>query len=575
MTLSGVADMFGVGSILPFLTLATDPNGDELNLVYGLINDLVAAQSRQELTIYVGILTFTTFVFAMVVKSFAIYTQIKFIWRLEFSISRRLLSNYLYRDFSELRLINSSDASKNILTEVRAIINGVISPLLIILSQSINITLLVLLLLYISSQATIFVIIVYAILYSSIYYLTSNYLKVLGEERVVKNTERFKQIAEAFGSVREVKLGKQERSFLRHFSLAARVFADNQSKSQLIGILPRYFFETTTFGLVLLLVIWVLMDGRSVQEVVPLLGLFALAGYRMLPAAQQIYNSLTQIRFNFPAMLEIRNSLISENLLKKEHSTSSRKVFKLKSINIKNLKFRHFTQKDFELSEISLNISRGSWVALVGPTGSGKTTFVDLISGLLLPTDGEVYYNNIKTSSNLFKDIQSSIGYVPQDSFLFDDTVKNNIFPKDSCDDIENGDFEKALYASCAIDFIENLPRASESYVGERGSLLSGGQKQRIAIARSLIKKPSILILDEATSALDISTEKKVLDRIRSIYPNTTVIMIAHRIQAIKSCDKIYLIENGIIAGSGEYKYLIKNSAQFRELVQNDEKLDQ
>ena len=173
MTLSGVADMFGVGSILPFLTLATDPNGDELNLVYGLINDLVAAQSRQELTIYVGILTFTTFVFAMVVKSFAIYTQIKFIWRLEFSISRRLLSNYLYRDFSELRLINSSDASKNILTEVRAIINGVISPLLIILSQSINITLLVLLLLYISSQATIFVIIVYAILYSSIYYLTS------------------------------------------------------------------------------------------------------------------------------------------------------------------------------------------------------------------------------------------------------------------------------------------------------------------------------------------------------------------------------------------------------------------
>ena len=129
-------------------------------------------------------------------------------------------------------------------------------------------------------------------------------------------------------------------------------------------------------------------------------------------------------------MLEIRNSLISENLLKKEHSTSSRKVFKLKSINIKNLKFRHFTQKDFELSEISLNIPRNSWVALAGPTGSGKTTFVDLISGLLLPTHGEVYYNNIKTSSNLFKDIQSSIGYVPQDSFLFDDTVKNNIFPK-------------------------------------------------------------------------------------------------------------------------------------------------
>lgn len=564
LTFSGIFDMLGIASIMPFLALVGSSEKLETYYIFKYLADVFSITEKSDLLIIVGLITFFVFSTALIIKCTTLYLQIKFTWSLEYSISRRLLSSYLHRSFDKLSAINSTDISKDILSEVRVIISGVISPILIIMSQGVGALLIICMLFYVNYLVTGAMVLVFLLMYVCIFKLSSNHLEVLGRQRLLANEKRFKVMSEAFGSLREVKIGAQENSFLNKFSVPAKIFADNQATSQLIGNLPRFAFEAFGFGFLLLILIFALSRGSDISTLLPLVGLFALSGYRLLPAAQQIYNSFSQITFHSPALVNIGDSLHQHSVV--QLRSGNQELLK-DSIELNKVSFKHENSKLKAINGATLKIKAGTKNALVGPTGGGKTTLADLISGLLFPTSGAVKFDGLGTDDPQFGDYQSSISYVPQDSYLFDDTIRANmLFAVESqipTDDL----FERAAAAACVSDFVLKLPNEFETLVGERGSNLSGGQRQRVAISRALCRNPKILILDEATSALDSVTERDVLDGISKNFGEVTIVMIAHRLQSIKNCDVIHYVEQGRVVASGSYQTLLSQCKKFRELV--------
>ena len=390
------------------------------------------------------------------------------------------------------------------------------------------------------------------------------YLLLLTFASYLKSNElRFKSVSEAFGASKEVKIGGLEKKYIQKFSDPAQIYAKTQASSQAINLIPRFFLEAMAFGGILLIILYMMAQSGNFNNSLPIISLYVFAGYRLMPAVQQIYVSFARLTFISPSLDKLYNDIKNLSIpnIDKDQGTLLIK----NDVILKNIFYNYPNSSRTVLKNISLKISAKSSVGLVGTTGSGKTTTVDIILGLLEAQKGTLEVDGKIIDKQNCRSWQRSIGYVPQHIYLSDDTVAANIAFGVEPIDISLDAVEKASKIANLHEFVVNeLDNKYQTTIGERGIRLSGGQRQRIGIARALYHNPQVLILDEATSALDNKTEKAVMDAVNNLSKDITIILIAHRLSTVKKCDKIILLENGEIKNQGKFEELIKVNENFR-----------
>ena len=567
--LMALLDLMGVASILPFMTVLTNPQIVETNALYNTAFQtagMFGIKTNQEFIFALGFLVFVLLIISLAFKTLTIYVQLRFALMREYSIGKRLIEGYLQQPYSWFLNRHSADLSKTILSEVSIVIAQGVKPMMNLMSQTVVIFFLIILLIFVDPKITFIVGFTIAGAYGLIYLLTHGFLKRIGEKRLKVNQERYTVVSEAFGAAKEVKVSGLEQFYVQQFSGPAQTFARVEGTAQVITHLPRFALEAIIFGGMMLLVLYLMRQSGVFVDILPKITFFAFAGYRLMPAVQQVYRAGVQLRFIEPGLDALNNDLksLQSTIL---HKDKSKDVFPLnKDITLNHIHYKYPNASRTALNDIKLRIPVRSTVGLVGTTGSGKTTMVDIILGLLEAHKGTLKVDGQVINKNNHRAWQRSIGYVPQQIFLSDDTVAANIAFGTNPKYISQEAVERAAKIANLHEFVTNeLPQQYQTNVGERGVRLSGGQRQRIGIARALHHNPKVLILDEATSALDNLTEQAVMDAVNNLGKKITIIMIAHRLSTVKNCDIIFLLEKGKLKAEGTFEKLIQVSDQFRK----------
>lgn len=564
LLISALLDVLGIASIVPLIALLSNPDLIENNILINNVYLFFNFNDPQIFLFYVGLFFFAFFVISMIVKTIVIYFQVRFNQMCEYSVGKRLLQNYLYQPYIWFLDHHSSDLAKNIISTVNLVINRGLLSILEIISQSMVIFFIITLLFIVDPKLMLTVSLTLGIIYGITYKSFSSILNHKGTERVKKDQERFTSLSNSFGSIKETKLGGLENFYVKSFSVAAKKFAQNQSSAQIISQLPRHLFEALAFGGLLLIILYLMRKSINFTSILPILSLYVFAGYRLMPALQQLYNSFTSLRFANAAI----DSVYKDLSLKPDVNKANEKLDFKEVISLENITFNYPKSSKTNLSKISLKISAKSTVGFIGATGSGKTTLADIILGLLEPQEGTLKVDNTIINKNNLASWQGIIGYVPQQIFLTDSSISSNIaFGVDS-KLVKSDAVEHAAKIANLHNFVTNeLTEKYDTIIGERGIRLSGGQRQRIGIARALYHNPSLLILDEATNALDSLTEQAVMDAVYNLNNKITIILIAHRLNTIKNCDQIFLIDQGKIIANGNYDELTNNNKDFNKFI--------
>jgi ATP-binding cassette, subfamily B, bacterial PglK len=564
-------DMIGVASILPFMTVLTNTSLIETNFILNTMfkaSSIFGVQNNQQFIFILGFILFFILIISQLFKAFTTYLQFKFILMLEHSVSKRLVEGYLYQPYSWFLNRNSADLGKTILSEVSNVVgNGVGKLMEIITKGAVSIAILILLII-VDLKLTLIVGFTLSVVYFIIYYGFKDYLNEIGEKSLKNNQHRFKAISEAFGAAKEIKVGALEQTYIKSFSNSSEYFTRFNAFSLIISSLPRFFLEIIAFGGAILLILYIIAKSNSFIDSLPVISLYVFAGYRLMPAAQGIFASFSQLTFVSPSLNKLYDD-IKKIKISKENQDQTVIPFN-KTINLKNIHFSYPDISRTTLKDVTLNIPVKSTVGFVGATGSGKTTTVDIILGLLNPQKGTLEVDGKVITELNSRSWQRNIGYVPQYIYLSDDTIAANIAFGVATKDIDHEAVEKASKIACLHQFVLNeLPKKYQTLIGERGVRLSGGQRQRIGIARALYHNPQVIILDEATSALDNATEKKVMDAINNFEKKITIIIIAHRLNTVKNCNIIYLFDKGEVKSKGTYDELINVNQSFRMNADN------
>ena len=569
MILMALLDLIGIASVLPFMTVLTNPEIIETNNLYNLaynLSGIFGIDSNQEFIFALGILVFILLIVSLAFKTLTIYVQLRFALMREYSIGKRLIEGYLHQSYSWFLNRHSADLSKTILSEVSIVIAQGVKPMMNLMSQSVVIIFLILLLIFVDPKITLIVGLTISGAYGAIYLFTHSFLKKIGKERLKANEERFKVVSEAFGASKEVKIGGLEQIYVNRFSVPAKTFARVEGNAQVISQLPRFALEAIIFGGMMLIVLYLMRQSVIFIDILPKITFFAFAGYRLMPALQQVYRAGVQLRFIEPALDTLKNDLESLNSITTNREEIRDFITLNKEIKLNHINYNYPNASRTALDDINLKIPVLSTVGLVGTTGSGKTTTVDIILGLLEPHKGTLEVDGQVIGKKNRRAWQNTIGYVPQQIFLADDTITANIAFGVDAKKINKKEVESAAKIANLHEFVINeLPQKYETNVGERGVRLSGGQRQRIGIARALYNNPKVLILDEATSALDNLTEQAVMEAVNNIGKKITIIIIAHRLSTVKKCDIIFLLEKGKLRAQGTFEKLIQASDRFRE----------
>lgn len=565
-------DVIGVASIMPFIAVLTNPNLIETNAILNMIfeySSTFGIENSKQFLFFLGILVFILLFVSLAFKTFTIYLQLRFIQNREYTIGKRLVEGYLHQPYSWFLNRNSADLDKSILSEVATTVSGGISPMMEFIAKGLTSIALLIFLVFIDPKLAIIISFTLGASYLIIYKFTRGFLNQIGRERLKANNLRFLSLSEAFGAIKEVKVNGLEKNYIKKFSEPARIYARHMASSMILTQIPRFLLEAIAFGGMLLVILYLMGETGTFTNALPIIALYSFAGYRLMPAIQQMYSSAGQLRFVGPAvdaLYEDLKNLQSINL------NEDQDILQLnKSISLNKIYFNYPNTSRTALKNISLNIPAGSKIGLVGATGSGKTTIVDIILGLLETQRGTLEVDGKIIKKENSRTWQKSIGYVPQNIYLSDDSIAANIAFGTDLNDLKTERVERSAKIANLHEFVINeLPNKYQTTVGERGVRLSGGQRQRIGIARALYHNPKLLILDEATSALDNLTEKIVMEKVNNFSKDMTTILIAHRLSTVKDCDIIFLIEEGQIIGQGTFEELMKVNNRFRETVENN-----
>lgn len=567
----------GVASVMPFLAVLGNP---QMLITNPILSSLFkyaqgfGITTPDDFLIILGLGAFALIIISAVYRIATHYIMNRYIEMKRHSIGSRLLENYLRQPYSFFLDRHSGDMSKAILSEVDQLIGSVFRPAYSMLASSLVLLAITTLLIMVNFWLTLLAVSLLGGLYALVFLSLKHKLKGMGETLVESNKERFLAAAEAFGGIKDIKILGREKSYLSRFSQPSEQFASTHANNHTLNQVPNFLIEAIIFGAMLLLTIILMVSSGGLSssllgKILPTIGLYAFAAYRMKPAVHHIYEGLASLRYGQAVVnnlyFDLKPAVTPEPLPKNEFES-----FKAKNtIALKQLSYTYPKASKPSLIDLNLNIPVNSSIGLVGSTGAGKTTLVDLILGLLRPTYGAITVDGIPIKDNEIRAWQQSLGYVPQDIFLTDSSVAENIAMGISLDKIDHEQVIQCASMAQVHEFImKDMPDQYNTVVGERGVRLSGGQRQRIGIARALYHNPEVLVFDEATSALDSVTERAVMDAIDDIAQQKTIILIAHRLSTVRNCDQIVLLDQGRVKSKGVYVELIENNEQFRKMAE-------
>ena len=567
-------EVVSVGSIVPFLQVAADPASVHENAYLSWAYETVGFADTNAFLIALGLGALAALVLSNAFIVFTTWALYRYVWGRNHSLSRRLLRSYLYRPYEYFLTRNSAELGKNILEEVKEVTGAMLMPVLRGGAKAIVALFIIGFLFFVDPVVAGMVTGILGLAYAGVYYAVRDRLDRTGAERVEANTKRYQFVSEAFGGIKEVKLRGKEETFLEQYDDPSKHYARVQAHYRVIKRAPRYILEAVAFGGVILIAVYLIAVQDNIRQVIPMLGLYAFAGYRLMPALQQAFKGLASARFNVAALEKIHDDLQQRAEAAPQVSangtpdTTEAPLTLADRLALEGVSFTYPGAKEPAIKDLSLEIPAHTTVGFVGKTGSGKTTTVDLILGLLCPQQGMISVDGTPLRNDTIRRWQQDIGYVPQQIYLADDTVARNIAFGVPEENIDMGAVRNAAGRAHIYDFITGeLPDQWQTIVGERGVKLSGGQRQRIGIARTLYHRPSVLVFDEATSALDQATEASVMEAIYALEGYHTTLVIAHRLSTVKRADNIVMLERGRKVGEGTYDELTQQHSKFRSMA--------
>ena len=544
MLIQGVLETVSVSLIIPIMSIVMSPAKALNNSILKAVYDWLHLNSTNEFLIVMLLMTILCYVIKNIFLLFVYRFQYRYVYNNQLKVSKKIMENYLFRPYEYY--LNASTA------DINRVLNGDVGStfsLLIILfqfvSEAIVAVFLVVLLTSIDAWITIILggILLLALFLNKI--ILKKRLNILGEKAIQYSAKSSRSLWQPINGIKEVKIAKKEEYFIHVYERNAIKAHDTTIKSNIMTQVPRLLIEVIMIGGMLGLIIVFLLAGRSINSMIQQLSAFALAAVRLMPSANRMNTYLNQIAFYEPS-LDIVIRELNDCTSHKYQDEMKGEITFSKDILLENISF-HYPQSDvYILQNVDLKIPIGHSVGFVGHSGSGKSTAVDIILGLLKPQTGKVLVDGIDIE-RAYNTWLSKVGYIPQMIYMLDDTIRKNVAFGEEDDVIEEEKIWMALKDAQLLEFVKDLPEGLETRIGERGVRLSGGQRQRIGIARALYNQPDILIFDEATSALDNETEAAVMESIDFLKGKKTMIIIAHRLETIRNCDIVYRVEKGKI----------------------------
>lgn len=571
VVLMAFAELGSVLSIGPFMALVGDMSQLQSDGIVGDIYRMSGLEDPRTFLFWTGIVVLVALTIAALISMFTIWRLSMYGARVGAELSSRLYSHYMHQPWLFHASGSSSQLTNQIAQECGRITNGIINPLMQMNARIVMAALMAVAIFIFNPAVAITGLVIFAVAYMAMYRIVRQRLIRNGGTITSAQRMRFKLMGEGFGGIKDALLLGRQQVFTDRFDQASIRFADAQGKNQVMSQVPRFVMELVAFGSVIFLILYLLAahDG-NLGTILPLLSVYALAGFKLLPAFQQIYSSISGIRGNLTAFEGLRDDLrasATATLQLAPNENSGEHLTPRESIELKNVQFTYPGKAEPALRDLTINIGVNQVIGLVGASGSGKSTAIDILLGLIRPENGELLIDGKPITKQQLRAWQNSLGFVPQSIFLADSSIRENIgfgLPPELVDEEK---VQRAATMAHLDELLAELPDGLSTRVGERGVQLSGGQRQRIGIARALYHDADVLILDEATSALDGITEKLIMDAIHDFSGKKTIIMIAHRLATVKKCDSIYLLANGQVTDQGAYSELCQRNDVFKRMA--------
>lgn len=568
---AAIFEAIGIGIVMPFVSLLAHPDVVDKYRSLAWFKRTTGVSTQLGLVTVFGLALVSVFVIKNLYLLLVQYVQASYIYGRQIRLENQLFETYLRRPWIFHLQHNSSQLIHAVSVEVSQVFTHVVTSVFVIAVEALSLFVMAILLVVIEPVAVPAVGLILGITSITFYRLIHKRATRVGERQRKMQADMLQAVQQGLGGVKESRLLGSEDYFVREYTRRSNPFARSLVLHRMLGLAPRYVLETT--GILALVLITVAMYARGADEkqILPVLGALAVAAVRILPSTSHIIGSISLIRFVKPSVDALWKALApwpGDGKL----GTKGRSIEPLPFKTELRLKDVHYTYPSAarpSLSKVNLTIKCGESIAFVGGSGAGKTTIVDVLIGLLTPEKGSIEVDGepLREGATIER-WQRAIGYIPQVVFLSDDTIRRNIaFGIDDAD-VDEERLKKAVAAARLDDLVSTLPEGLETFVGERGVRLSGGQRQRIGIARALYLDPKVLVLDEATSSLDGVTEREIVDAIERLRTTRTMIIVAHRLSTVRSCDRLVLMSQGEIVDIGSWDELAQRSPDFQRLVE-------
>lgn len=577
VVLMAFMELIGIASIGPFMALVADTSLLENNATLNKLYLLSGLSNPSDFLFATGVGVLAMLAIASFVSIFTTWRLSIFSMQAGTEIADRLYEHYLQQRWLFHSTGSSAQLTKQITTESARVTNSLIVPAMQLNSRLVLAIIISIAVISYNPLIALVGLLMFGTGYVLIYQLIKKRLIANGANISSTSTQRFRLMNEGFGGIKDILILGRNKHFIQQFHQEGKILARAQGTTAAFSQVPRYFMELLAFGAMISLVLVLLkLENGELSKVLPVLAVYALAGFKLLPALQQIYGSITTIKGGIAAFESIKPDLVASQTTTSKPSKSSKPstanaldINQAKTLKLNEITFTYPNKHQPALDNITMQIPINATIGLVGESGSGKSTTIDLILGLLQPDKGKLYLDAQEINASNLREWQQHIGFVPQSIYLSEGSIAENIAFGLSKAEINLEQVKQAAKLAHLDELIASLDKGLDTKVGERGVQLSGGQRQRIGIARALYNQASVLVFDEATSALDGITEKIIMDAIHELSGKKTIIMIAHRLKTVQQCDIIYMMDKGKVVAKGTYNQLLENNLKFKEMAEH------
>ena len=566
-------EIIGIGVVTVFIGVLINPHLIAEHRALRLAYELFGASSVRQFAIYTACALFVIFLVKNTYLALLVHLQTRFALNKESALSKQLLGAYLASPYTFHLQRNSADLLKNITVEVANVVNGLLIPSMVLLTEAIVLIFVLGLLAAVEPVVALSIFAILGVTSLSFIRLVRPALSRSGRLRSISAGARIKWVNQALGSIKEIKLTGKEDFFVRSFYASSIAYARAGIVATTLQHLPRLIVETLAVTSILIVIVVIQGQGRDMQSLLPVITLFALAAMRVMPSANRMTPAFNQLRYWLPAIEAVQRDLQFARD-QRAHRTPSVAAEPADSawagfsseIALRNVSYRYPDSQDWAVHDVSLLIKRGASIAFMGSSGAGKSTLIELILGLIDADQGTLRVDGHPLAA-IRHAWQRKIGYVPQSIYLMDDTVRRNVAFGVDDDQIDDGKVLAALRIARLEQMVNALPEKLDTLIGERGVRLSGGERQRLGIARAMYYDPAVLVLDEATSALDGETEQAIAETLGRLMRAKTILIVAHRVTTVRSCDTVFFVKRGELVDTGNYHDLMQRNEDFRIMI--------